>query len=141
MLREISASIDERRVRNVLFIIGTLLSAVLGPCALVGAAFGVRTIFIGDAVNFDDLVTGITGFMASAGIAGAWARLSLASERFRRSTRLRSVVAVSLALGILAAMKMAVDSGADAFGVVFGAVGLLGAYLLCATIGARYDAI
>jgi hypothetical protein len=79
--------------------------------------------------------------MASAGIAGAWTRLVLPSQRFRQSTRLRTVVAGSIALGILAAVIMIVETGADAFSVLLGTVGLVGAYLLCATIGARNDAI
>jgi hypothetical protein len=138
-LREISASIDERRVRNVLYTIGVILSAVLAPSALVGAFIGVESVFTG-ALNPDDLETGSIGVMAFSGIVGAWMRLVMPSERFRSSQRLRWIVSISIGLGILAAMAMiGIDDWDGVTAVLLGTVALIGLYLLCATLGAARE--
>jgi hypothetical protein len=139
-LRLVSASIDERRVRRVLFVVGTLFSALLAPAAVVGMFFGSWSV-LGGSESSSDLEIAIVGFMATAGIIGAWTRLLPPSERFRRSDRLRWAAAVSIGLGILAALVMMYDDGASDFDVFLGTVALVGTYLLCATIGAKGDAV
>jgi hypothetical protein len=141
MLREISASIEEIRVRRVLWVLGAVISVVLVPGALLGLAIGSEDAARGGAESQESLVIAVLGFMAIVGIAGAWARLFLTNLRLGRSPWLRSAVASSIAAGILCALIMMVEAGANTMAVLLGTVAAIGIYLFCATIGAKNDAI
>ena len=143
MLREISSSIEEIRVRRVLWILGALFSLFLLPAAVFGLLFGAEgTLRHGEDLG-GSLVVAALGTMSIVGIVGAWARVILSNERFRRSSILRTSVAFSIALGVVVAVILSAGFLFDASvaAVLMATVALIGTYLFCATIGVKDDAI
>lgn len=137
MLIRWARAIAKPWTRAILLAIGLPLTLPLGFFAVVGAT----TIASPDVGDWKSAASGFGGLL---GLASAWARVFIPSQRFKTSALLFWATTVGLVIGLATAVLITSFFAYGTYPLLptLAAVALaVGIFLLGATIGARSDAL
>lgn len=138
MLRTWSIALQGRKIRGLLVAVGLLATIAFSPMSVFGAYMLIMSLLSDAPDRYRFIGWGVVGAGGVIGIAGAWVRLLVPSNRFQASAPLKWGTAVALAIGVLVAgltFSGVARNPANVMAWLMAPALIVGVLLLGATIG------